>query len=74
MTKSVEEKDRSITPLHQWTHTGDRVLLECANRHRAYARFPTEPNARRLVEHRVAMRGAQMHAQRERRASEQEEG
>lgn len=51
---------------------GDLVVLECANRHRAMAPFPAETAARRLVEHRIAVRGAQVHAQRERWALEAE--
>ena len=57
-------------PLMPVDFEGALVVLECANRHRALAAMPADASARKLVEHRVAVRGAQIHAQRERRAAE----
>lgn len=59
-------------PLYPLDIDGDAVALECANRHRAGARLPEGRAARRMVEHLLAKKGAQMHWQAERRRAERD--
>ena len=49
------------------------VVLECANRHRLTLAAPAEPGLLRQVDGWIARRGAQIHAQRERRLAEEDD-
>ncbi len=57
-------------PLIPMDERDGALLLECANRHTATVPAPTDRVMRLLVDSWLARRGAQLHAQRERRAAE----
>lgn len=58
--------DECDMPLFPHSIEAGRVLLECANRHRATTAVPSHDLTRRAVESWIARRGAQLHAQHER--------
>ncbi len=60
-------------PLIPMDERDGTLLLECANRHTATVPAPTDRVTRVLVDSWLARRGAHLHAQRERRAAEDDE-
>ena len=69
-TRDCEQCGLPMTPV---AVSGDRVTVECANRHRLSLPLPADRAARERVRNWVARRGAQLHAQHERWEREREE-
>jgi hypothetical protein len=53
-------------PMFAYARAPGEVRLECANRHHAVARAPSEAARAKLVDNWIAKRGAQLHVQHER--------
>ena len=60
-------------PLVPMDERDGTLVLECANRHTATVPAPTDRVTRLRVDSWLARRGAQLHAQRERRDAEDDE-
>ena len=72
-TDGTAECDACGLPLFPHAIDGDRVLLECANRHHASTPLPRDAAVKRAVDGWIARRGAQLHEQHERWGTDDEQ-